>query len=128
MEVQRGDEGDRERACEALRAWMASGKQLQAYCEETGEPYWPLRRWRLKYGEALGIDIRRRPGASKVHAMKAAAKSRSTLVPIRIAGAAPRASVATVEIRLRGERTLVVMANVESATLTRLVIAIEGAS
>jgi hypothetical protein len=36
---------------------------MEAYCDETGRSYWPLRRWRLKFGEELGIAIRRRPGA-----------------------------------------------------------------
>jgi hypothetical protein len=110
---------------EAVAAWIGSGKTLQAYCEETGQSYWSLRRWRLKFGEELGVALRRRAGVGDTDAPKVAARA-AKLVPIEVSRV--RAPASTIEIRLRGERTVVVGTDIESATLSRLVSAIERAT
>ena len=128
MEAKRLDEPGQLQGREAVAAWIGSGKAMQAYCDETGQSYWALRRWRLKFGEELGIAIQRRPGAVKANAMGSPAAAASRCVPIEIKAARNLKSVSTVEIRLRGERTMVVNADIDCNALSRLVVAIEGAS
>ena len=112
----------------ALRAWMSSGKPLPEYCRESGQSYWALRRWRLKYAEELGIEIQRRPGAVKSNGITAAKRAASACVPITIQSTTEPSSSYRVEIRLRGERTLVVDAGIDGMALSRLVGAIERAA
>ncbi len=126
MEVERFDEPVQLQGREALAAWIGSGKAMQAYCDETGQSYWALRRWRLKFGEELGIEIRRRPGAVKAN--RSSARAVSKCVPIEIKTAGTLKAVSTVEIRLRGERTMVVDTDIDSTALSRLVVAIERAA
>lgn len=125
------DEGSANEALDerraALRSWMASGKPLPEYCRESGQSYWALRRWRLKYAEELGIEIQRRPGAVK-NAITAAKRAASACVPIVLQANTGTASSSRVEIRLRGERTLVVDAGIDGMALSRLVNAIERAA
>ena len=114
---------------EAVAAWVSSGKPLQEYCGETGQSHWALRRWRLKFAEELGIPIRRRPGAAKANRTKVSPKVPSTWVPIEIdTSSESRNQAARIEIRLRGDRTVVVCAGIDTATLSRLVVAIERAA
>ena len=114
---------------EAVAAWVSSGKPLREYCDETGQSPWALRRWRLKFADEFGIPIRRRPGAAKANRIKVAPKVASTLVPIAIGTSSePGNQAARIEIRLRGDRTVVVCAGIDTATLSRLVVAIERAA
>ncbi len=113
---------------EAVAAWIDSGKAMQAYCNETGQSYWALRRWRLNFGEELGIAIRRRPGAAKANATRRSERKVTQCVPIVIKAAESFKAVTTVEIRLRGERTVVIDAGIDSTALCRLVGAIERAA
>jgi len=110
---------------EAVLAWVGSGKTLQAYCDETGQSYWSLRRWRLKFGEELGVAIKRRSGTQQA-AVSKVMPTATKLVPIEVPRL--RAAAATIEIRLRGERTVVVGTDIESAVLSRLLSAIERAA
>lgn len=128
MEAERVDDQNQLQGREAVAAWIGSGKAMQAYCDETGQSYWSLRRWRLKFGEELGIAIRRRPGAVKANAMKSSAKAASRCVPIEIKAAVAMKPVSTVEIRLRGERTMVVYADIDGSALSRLIGAVEAAA
>lgn len=116
------------RAREALLAFAASAKTLKDYCGETGQSYWVLRRWRLKFGEELGIAIRRRPGAVKSNTLRSSAVARSRCVPIEFNAVVAMKPVSTVEVRLRGERTMVVNADIDSSALSRLIGAIEAAA
>lgn len=112
---------------EALVAFVASGKTLKEYCEQTGQSYWTLRRWRLKYAEELDIAIRRRPGTKKAGAKRLV----SRLVPIEISAAGKSIESrieARVEIRLRGDRSVLVSPGIEAATLSRLIGAVERAA
>ncbi len=128
MEADRIDEPVQLQGREAVAAWIGSGKAMQAYCDETGQSYWALRRWRLKFGEEFGIAIRRRPGAVKSNTLRSSAMSRSRCVPIEVNAAVAMKPVSTVEVRLRGERTMVVNADIDSSALSRLIGAIEAAS
>lgn len=128
MEAERVDEPKQLQGREAVAAWIESGKAMQAYCNETGQSYWALRRWRLNFGEELGIAIRRRPGAAKANATRRFQRKVSQCVPIEIKAAEGFSSVTTAEIRLRGERRVVVDARIDSTVLSRLVGAIERAA
>lgn len=128
MDAQGIEEPKQLQGREAVAAWMVSGKPLQAYCEETGQSYWALRRWRLKFGEELGVAIKRRPGAAKASSQRSLPRARMKFVPIEIGAAEQTKPAFTVEIRLRGERTIVIGADVACETLSRLVVAIERAS
>ncbi len=115
---------------EAVAALAASGQSIKAYCESSGQSEWSMRRWRAEFGEALGVPIKRRPGAPR-HRVKRhatlASPTTSTLVPILLtANAGPTDQ--SVEIRLRGERTVIVSAGVDVGLLSRLIGAIERAS
>jgi len=114
---------------EAVAAWVGSGKPLREYCDETGQSQWALRRWRLKFAEEFGIAIRRRPGAAKANRIRVSSKVASTFVPIEIDASSESRNQATrIEIRLRGDRTVVVCAGIDTATLSRLLVAIERAA
>lgn len=114
---------------EAVAAWVGSGKPLREYCDETGQSQWALRRWRLKFAEEFGIAIRRRTGAAKANRIKVSSKVASTFVPIEIDTTSESRHQATkIEIRLRGDRTVVVCAGIDTATLSRLLVAIERAA
>ena len=114
---------------EAVAAWVGSGKPLREYCDETGQSQWALRRWRLKFAEEFGIAIRRRPGVAKANRIKVSSKVASTFVPIEIDTSSESRNQATrIEIRLRGDRTVVVCASIDTATLSRLLVAIERAA
>jgi len=76
------------RGREAVAAWISSGKSLLKYCNETGQSYWVLRRWRLRYAEELGIPIRRLPGEVKAKSTRAMPQSVPRFVPIEISAAA----------------------------------------
>lgn len=128
MDAERIEEPKQLQGREAVAAWMGSGKPLQAYCDETGQSYWALRRWRLKFGEELGVAIKRRPGAAKATSKRSSPPAGLKFVPIEIGTAEAMKPAFTIEIRLRGERTMVVGADVASETLSRLVGAIERAS
>lgn len=113
---------------EAVLAAAASGKTLKDYCQETGQSYDAMRAWRRKYAAELGLPIRRRAIPSlRSKAGMTKPQARSSVVPIRI-GTAVNESAAMVEIRLRESRGLLVTSSIESATLTRLIGAIERAS
>ena len=124
-----------EQAHEAVLAYAASGKSLQEYCSETGQSYWALRRWRLKFADELGVPIRRRAGARKSNAgtrvsgerNEVAPSPRARLIPVQIADAGASSSM-TVEVRLRGGRSLVVSPGIDEATLSRLIGVIERAT
>jgi hypothetical protein len=124
VDVERTRVSEQLQSREAVAAWAGSGKTLKAYCDETGQSYWSLRRWRLKFGEELGVAIRRRAGARKASATKVMPKA-AKLVPIEVSRVKP---AVTIEIRLRGERTVVVGTDIESTVLSRLVGAIERAT
>jgi hypothetical protein len=117
---------------EAVAALAASGQTIKAYCDSTGQSEWTLRRWRAEYGEALGVPIIRRPGTlnargrAKVRA-KQAGSTATTLVPIMVAQTRTQSAELSVEIRLRGERTVVVCAGVDCGLLSRLIGAVERA-
>ena len=129
MEAEDVKEPKQLRRREAVAAWVGSGKPLEEYCDETGQSYWAMRRWRLKFAEEFGIAIRRRPGATKASRLKVSPKVASTLVPIEIGpSSASRIQAERIEIRLRGDRTVVVCAGIDTATLSRLVVAIERAA
>ena len=114
---------------EAVAAWVGSGKSLLKYCNETGQSYWVLRRWRLKYAEELGLPVRRSPGAVKAKSTRGLPQLVPRFVPIEIsAAAAASAPASMIEIRLRGGRTMIVAATIDAATLSRLVVAIERAA
>lgn len=118
---------------EAVAAWVSSGKPLQEYCDETGQSHWALRRWRLKFAEELGIPIRRRPGVAKANRIKVSSKVASSFVPIEIdttseSTSESRNQATRIEIRLRGDRTVVVCVGIDTATLSRLLVAIERAA
>ncbi len=49
---------------EAVAARVASGQSIEACCESSGQSEWSMQRWRVEFGEALDVPIRRRPGAS----------------------------------------------------------------
>ena len=113
---------------EAVAAWVVSGKSLLKYCNETGQSYWALRRWRLKYAEELGLAVGRRDGAVRANRTRTLPKVKPRFVPIEISAAeAPSAPALMIEVRLRGGRTVIVAATIEAATLSRLVGAIERA-
>lgn len=128
MEAERVDEPMQLQGREAVAEWISSGKAMQAFCDETGQSYWALRRWRLKFGDELGIAIRRRPGALKSNTLRSSAMARSRCVSIEVNAAVAMKPVSTVEIRLRGERTMVVDTDIDSTALSRLVVAIERAA
>ena len=117
------DNGERPSGAEAVAAWMASGETLLAYCKRTGQSYWSLRRWRLKHGQDLGIEIKRRMRAN-VGTSTAAA---SPLIPIEIISPGLAPSGSSIEIRLQGQRTLVVSSDIDTATLRRVIAAVEAA-
>lgn len=129
MEAKANPEQEEQRRRDAIAAWHASGQSLQAWSEHTGQSYWQLRRWRLKYAEEIGIVITRRaPRAQQLKKMDSAS-SPFAVVPVEIAApAAPtRVSASTAEIRLRGARSLIVATSIEATTLMRLISAIERA-
>jgi len=123
--IDRDEEEQRRR--EAIAAWHASGQSLQAWSEQTGQSYWQLRRWRLKYAEEVGIVITRRAPRAEQRKKLDGRSSSFTVVPVEIA-APTKASVSTAEIRLRGARSLIVATTIEAMTLTRLISAIERAA
>lgn len=117
------------RGREAMAAWVSSGKSLLKYCNETGQSYWVLRRWRLKYAEELGLPVRRRDCAVKANRTRELPEAMLRFVPIEISAAeAPGAPALMIEVRLRGGRTMIIAATIEAATLSRLVGAIERAA
>ena len=129
MEAENVKEAKQLQRREAVAAWVSSGKPLQEYCDETGQSQWALRRWRLRFAEEFGIAIRRRPGAAKANRIKVVPKVASIFVPVEIGTSAESRNQATsIEIRLRGDRTMVVCAGIDTATLSRLVVAIERAA
>ncbi|MCZ2099245.1 MAG: hypothetical protein LC121_26050 [Anaerolineae bacterium] len=129
MEAADEREQEEQRRREAIAAWHASGQSLQAWSEQTGQSYWQLRRWRLKYAEEVGIVLTRRAPRAQQLEKAGGASSPFAVVPVEIAAsAAPmKASVSTAEIRLRGARSLIVATSIEATSLTRLIGAIERA-
>ena len=118
---------------EAVAALAASGQSIKAFCESSGQSEWSMRRWRVEFGEALGVPIRRRPGTSNARVrakpgVKRAAPRASTLVPIMMAQAKAQPADMSVQIRLRGERTMIVSAAVDAQLLSRLITTVERAS
>src|SRR5690606_16379556 len=115
-------EGQAPGAREAVAQWFASDKGMKAYCSETGQSYWAMRRWRLKYAEELQIPIKRRPGARKANRQKTSTSTTPTpaIVPIRIAPAA--AVVSLIEVKLRGARAIIVQPDIDAALLARLIV------
>ena len=109
---------------EAVGAWLASGEELESYCQRTGQSVWSLRRWRREHAERFGIEIKRRPGARDRDSRSAAA----TMIPVQIVGAArPLAGSMTIEVRLARQRAIVMPSEIDGATLARLVAAVEAA-
>ena len=109
---------------EAVGAWLASGEELESYCQRTGQSVWSLRRWRREHAERFGIEIKRRPGARDRESRSAAAR----MIPVQIVGAAtPLAGSMTIEVRLARQRSLVLPSDIDGAALARLVTAVEAA-
>lgn len=129
MEVADNREQEEQRRRDAIAAWHASGQSLQAWSEQTGQSYWQLRRWRLRYADDLGIVITRRAARAEQLKKSDGRSSSFAVIPVEIAAlAAPtKASASTVEIRLRGARSLIVSTTIESMTLARLISAVERA-
>jgi hypothetical protein len=91
-----------------------------------------MRRWRAEFGEALGVPTKRRPGESNSAGWtesnaKRAGPTASTLVPIRLAQTKAASADQNVEIRLRGERTVIVSTKLDCGLLSRLIGAVERA-
>lgn len=123
-QCQEVDVGADARGVEAVAAWLASGEELMAYCERTGQSVWSLRKWRREHAERFGIEIKRRVATKGPERSRAAA----SLIPIQLVGAgASMAGSMMIEVRLASERSLVLPAEIDSATLTRLVLAVEAA-
>ena len=110
---------------EAVAALAASGQSIKAYCESSGQSEWSMRRWRVEFGEALGVPMRRRPGFSKAQARAKPMARAQRLIPIVIGEAKPTPSDLRVEIRLRDARSIIVSPSIDSATLSRLIGAVE---
>ena len=110
---------------EAVAALAASGQSIKAYCESSGQSEWSMRRWRIEFGEALGVPIRRRPGLSKARVRVKPMARAPRLIPIVIGEGKSTSTDLKVEIRLREARSLVVSPSIDSATLSRLIGAVE---
>ena len=109
---------------EAVGAWLSSGQTLEGYCERTGQSVWSLRRWRREHGERFGLEIQRRPGSGS--AVQSGASS--TMIPVQVVGGVrPTVASMTIEGRLGRQRSLVIPGELDGATLTRLVTALEAA-
>ncbi len=123
-------DADEQRRLDAIAAWHASGQSLQVWSEQTGQSYWQLRRWRLKYAEEIGIVITRRAARAEQLEKLGGRSSSLAVVPVETAAsAAPtKANASTAEIRLRCTRSLIVATSIEATTLTRLIGAIERAA
>lgn len=126
METADNREQEERRRRDLIAAWHASGQSLQVWSEQTGQSYWQLRRWRLKYAEELGIVITRRAPRAEQLKKPGGRSSSLAVVPVEIAApiAPSKASASTAEIRLRGARALIVATTIEAMTLTRLISAI----
>lgn len=112
---------------EAVAALAASGQSIKANCESSSQSEWSMRRWRIEFGEALGVPIKRRPGLSKSRVRVKPAAKAPGLIPIVIGELKPTSTPADlrVEIRLREGRSMIVSAGVDSATRSRLIGAVE---
>jgi len=130
MEAAANREQEEQRRRGAIAAWYASGQSLQAWSEQTGQSYWQLRRWRLKYAEEIGIVITRRAPRAEQLGKPDGGSSSLAIVPVEIAApvAPTKVSASTAEVRLRGARSLIVATTIEATTLTRLISAIERAA
>ena len=112
------------RGVEAVAAWLASGEELKSYCERTGQSVWSLRKWRREHAERFGIEIKRRTGEMRPERSGAV----SSMIPIQLVGpAAAMAGSMTIEVRVGKERSIVLPAQIDSATVTRLILAVEAA-
>lgn len=127
-----GSPGSEERRRrQAVAAWHASGQPLRAWSEQTGQSYWALRRWRLKYAEELGIEIKRR-GTRRIErgaTVHETPNAFAGVVPVEIMHSASSSlSASTVEIRLRGARALIVSPSIDPMMLARLIGVVERAA
>ena len=112
------------RGAEAVAAWLASGERLEQYCERTGQSVWSLRRWRREHAERFGIAVRRRTGVAR----RRAPEGNAAMIPVEIGnGAMAAAATTTIEVRLQGQRSIVVSYAIDGATLARLIAAVEAA-
>lgn len=118
-----------QRARDAVAAWLASGKPIDVFCHDAHLSIWTMKRWRLQYAEEFGLTIRRRPGAVGKRDRRSMAGEQVTpieLAPVMIAEPASASEVA-IEIRLRGNRSLVIPATIDLQYLSRLLVAVEQA-
>ena len=115
---------------EAVAAWIASGESMRDFAEQAKISFWSLKRWRLEFGPEFGLQIRRRPVARKANADQRVTGQGQTgqrikLTPISIKADEPIDAGNTVQVRLRGQRTIVVHAAIDPQCLSRLISTVE---
>lgn len=120
---------------EAVAAWISSGLPMREFSEQVRISFWSLKRWRLEFGEELGLQIKRRPGAvgmrTKPDGVPSAAVDSSAvrLAPVTVhESATPNAGLSQVEIALRSGRCVRVDASVDLQWLSRLLVLVEKTS
>ncbi len=120
---------------DAVAAWMASGLAMREFSEQARISFWSLKRWRLEFGEELGLKIRRRPGAAskrtKPDGLQSAAvvRSKVRLAPVMLhESVTANAGLSQVEVALRGGRCVKVDSSVDLQWLSRLLVLVEQAS
>jgi hypothetical protein len=94
-----------------IESWKASGLKQLAFCRREGIGYDSFKRWRHRLdGEAV-----QRRGA------------RATLVPLKVVARSSRKRTdgGSMEVRLNGDRRIVVGADFDEAALRRLIGALE---
>lgn len=94
-----------------IEGWKASGLKQLAFCRREGIGYDAFKRWRHRLdGEA----VQRRGG-------------RTTLVALKVVATSPKKRIegASMEVRLNGDRRIVVGADFDEAALRRLIGALE---
>jgi len=96
---------------ERIESWKASGLKQLVFCQREGIGYDSFKRWRHRLD---GQAVRRRG-------------SRATLVPLKVVATSvkKRAEGGSMEVRLHGDRRIVVGADFDEEALRRLIGALE---
>jgi len=96
---------------ERIESWKTSGLKQLVFCQREGIGYDSFKRWRHRLD---GQAVRRRG-------------SRATLVPLKVVATSvkKRAEGGSMEVRLHGDRRIVVGADFDEEALRRLIGALE---